>query len=83
VAPHLLHYSDVENAYDHPERVGRLAGLVDERRHDRTLVFGTGDDTSPGVLPLVTSGSRPRSTSTWCWAATPTANSSSGSTARS
>ncbi|WP_435193865.1 bifunctional metallophosphatase/5'-nucleotidase [Natronomonas sp. EA1] len=52
----LLHYSDVENAYDDPERLGRLAGLIDARRDDDTLVFGTGDNTSPGVLPLVTRG---------------------------
>ncbi|WP_255149188.1 bifunctional metallophosphatase/5'-nucleotidase [Halorarius halobius] len=52
----LLHYSDVENAYDDPDRLGRLAGTIDARRDADTLVFGTGDNTSPGVLPLLTRG---------------------------
>ncbi|WP_101294062.1 bifunctional metallophosphatase/5'-nucleotidase [Halegenticoccus soli] len=52
----LLHYSDVENAYDDPERIGRLAGLVGARRDDRTLVVGTGDNTAPGVLALLSEG---------------------------
>ena len=52
----LLHYSDIENAYDDPERLGRLAGTLAARRDDATLVFGTGDNTSPGILPLVTRG---------------------------
>ena len=52
----LLHYSDIENAYDDPERIGRLAGSVDAVRDPDTLVFGTGDNTSPGILPLVTRG---------------------------
>jgi 2',3'-cyclic-nucleotide 2'-phosphodiesterase (5'-nucleotidase family) len=52
----FLHYSDIENAYDDPERIGRLAGSVDAVRDPDTLVFGTGDNTSPGILPLVTRG---------------------------
>ncbi len=52
----LLHYSDIENAYDTPDRLGRLAGTIMARRSDDTLVFGTGDNTAPGVLPLVTRG---------------------------
>jgi 2',3'-cyclic-nucleotide 2'-phosphodiesterase (5'-nucleotidase family) len=52
----LLHYSDIENAYDDPERLGRLAGTIAARRDDDTLVFGTGDNTSPGILPLLTRG---------------------------
>ncbi|RNJ26764.1 bifunctional metallophosphatase/5'-nucleotidase [Halosegnis longus] len=52
----LLHYSDIENAYDDPARLARLAGTIDARRDADTLVFGTGDNTSPGVLPLVTKG---------------------------
>lgn len=52
----LLHYSDIENAYDEPDRLGRLAGTIADRRDETTLVFGTGDNTSPGILPLVTKG---------------------------
>ncbi|GGL52993.1 bifunctional metallophosphatase/5'-nucleotidase [Halocalculus aciditolerans] len=52
----VLHYSDVENAYDDPGRIGRLAGLIDDRRAADTLVVGTGDNTAPGVLSLVTEG---------------------------
>ncbi|WP_435333217.1 bifunctional metallophosphatase/5'-nucleotidase [Haloarchaeobius sp. TZWWS8] len=56
MSPRLLHYSDVENAYDDPERIGRLAGTIRERTGDDALVIGTGDDTAPGVLALVTEG---------------------------
>jgi len=52
----LLHYSDIENAHDDPERVARLAGLIDELRGADALVCGTGDNVAPGVLPLVTRG---------------------------
>ncbi|MFB6112448.1 MAG: bifunctional UDP-sugar hydrolase/5'-nucleotidase [Halobacteriaceae archaeon] len=52
----VLHYSDIEAAYDTPERVGRLAGLIEELRDGATLVLGTGDTTSPGVLSLATEG---------------------------
>ena len=56
MTPRLLHYSDVENAYDDPERIGRLAGLIADLRADDALVLGTGDNTSPGVLALTTRG---------------------------
>jgi 2',3'-cyclic-nucleotide 2'-phosphodiesterase (5'-nucleotidase family) len=56
MSPRLLHYSDVENAYDDPERIARLAGLIRREREDGTLVCGTGDNTSPGVLSLFTEG---------------------------
>jgi 2',3'-cyclic-nucleotide 2'-phosphodiesterase (5'-nucleotidase family) len=52
----LLHYSDIENAHDDPQRVGRLAALVDSLRGDDAFVCGTGDNIAPGVLPLVTRG---------------------------
>lgn len=52
----LLHYSDIENAYDNPSRIGRLAATIAARRDDRTLVVGTGDNTAPGVLALETEG---------------------------
>ncbi|WP_254545051.1 bifunctional metallophosphatase/5'-nucleotidase [Halomarina pelagica] len=56
MSPRLLHYSDIEGVYDVPERLARLAGAVRERRGDDSLVVGTGDDTAPGVLPLVRKG---------------------------
>jgi len=56
MSPRLLHYSDLENAYDTPERIGRVAGLLAARRGPNTLVAGSGDNTSPGVLSLVTEG---------------------------
>jgi 2',3'-cyclic-nucleotide 2'-phosphodiesterase (5'-nucleotidase family) len=56
MAPRLLHYSDVENVYDTPERVGRLAGLLRELRDEDAILAGTGDNTSPGVLALVEDG---------------------------
>jgi 2',3'-cyclic-nucleotide 2'-phosphodiesterase (5'-nucleotidase family) len=56
VSPRLLHYSDVENAYDDPERVGRLAGTLLARDGPDALTCGTGDDTAPGVLALRTEG---------------------------
>ncbi|QLH83483.1 bifunctional metallophosphatase/5'-nucleotidase [Halosimplex pelagicum] len=56
MSPRLLHYSDVENAYDTPERVARVAGLLADRRGPDALVAGSGDDTGPGVLSLVTDG---------------------------
>lgn len=52
----LLQYADLERAYDDPERIGRLAGLVETLRDDETVVCGSGDNTGPGVLSLVTHG---------------------------
>ncbi|MFC5366242.1 bifunctional metallophosphatase/5'-nucleotidase [Salinirubrum litoreum] len=54
--PRLLHYSDIENVYDDPDRVSRLAGLIATLDGDDTLVTGTGDNTAPGVLSLVERG---------------------------
>jgi len=56
VSLRLLHYSDLENGYDDPVRMGRLAGLVTDRRSPGTVVVGTGDNTAPGVLSMVTEG---------------------------
>jgi 2',3'-cyclic-nucleotide 2'-phosphodiesterase (5'-nucleotidase family) len=56
MGPRLLHYSDLESAFDDPERIGRLAGTIDALRDDETLVVGTGDNTAPGVLALFTEG---------------------------
>ncbi len=52
----VLHYSDIENVYDHPERAARLAGCLRERGGDDALVVGTGDNTAPGVLALIERG---------------------------
>jgi 2',3'-cyclic-nucleotide 2'-phosphodiesterase (5'-nucleotidase family) len=54
----LLHYSDLENVYDRPERAGRLAACIDAERDDETVVVGTGDDVGPGVLPMVEEGAQ-------------------------
>ena len=58
MAPRLVHYSDVENVYDTPERAGRLAGLLCELGGDDALLAGSGDNTSPGVLALVEEGAQ-------------------------
>lgn len=59
VSLRLLHYSDLENAYDDPERASRIAGLARRLRADdgsAPIVVGSGDNTAPGVLSLVTEG---------------------------
>jgi 2',3'-cyclic-nucleotide 2'-phosphodiesterase (5'-nucleotidase family) len=56
MAGRLLHYSDVENAHDRPARIARLAGCIDALDGADVLVVGTGDNTAPGVLSLVTEG---------------------------
>lgn len=56
--PRLLCFSDLENAYDHPARMGRLAGLIDDRRDEQTLVLGSGDDTALGALGLLSDAGR-------------------------
>lgn len=56
MAPRILQYSDIENAYDTPDRIGRLAGVIADLRDPDTLVVGTGDNTAPGVLALVSEG---------------------------
>ncbi|WP_324757881.1 bifunctional metallophosphatase/5'-nucleotidase [Haloarcula sp. GH36] len=56
MSPRLVHYSDVENAHDDPERLARLAGTLNALDGPGALVVGTGDNTGPGVLSLVTDG---------------------------
>lgn len=53
----ICHYSDLENAVDDPERVGRVAALLDRLR-DRgpTLVVDGGDVLGPSLLGLETDG---------------------------
>ncbi|PSP91955.1 bifunctional metallophosphatase/5'-nucleotidase [Halobacteriales archaeon QS_4_66_20] len=52
----LLQYADIETAYDTPEQIGRLAGLINQLRNEATIVCGSGDNIGPGVLSLVTHG---------------------------
>ena len=52
MGPRILHYSDLENAFDRPERIGRLAGTVEGHRDDEALVVGTGDELAPGALAI-------------------------------
>ena len=52
----ILHYSDLETALDDPEQCARLAGAIDARRGEDTLVVGSGDNTAPGALSLATRG---------------------------
>lgn len=56
MATRLLQYSDLENIYDSPERVGRLVGTIEAHRDDDTLVVGSGDNVAPSVLGLVENG---------------------------
>ena len=58
MTPRVLHYSDLEGVYDRPTRLARLAGRIADLRDERTLVCGSGDDTAPGVLSLVSRGSQ-------------------------
>lgn len=52
----LLHYADIENVYDTPDRAGKLAGLISTLDGPDALVVGSGDNISPGVLPLISRG---------------------------
>ncbi len=52
----VLHYADIENAHDDPERIARLAGLITQKRDADAVVCGSGDNIAPGVLPLMTRG---------------------------
>ncbi|WP_435075441.1 bifunctional metallophosphatase/5'-nucleotidase [Halorubrum sp. HHNYT27] len=52
----LVHYSDIENVFDAPERAARLAGRIRELSGPDAAVVATGDTTAPGVLSLVASG---------------------------
>jgi 2',3'-cyclic-nucleotide 2'-phosphodiesterase (5'-nucleotidase family) len=49
----LYCFDDLENAYDYPEHVGRLAGLLREARADGAFLLGAGDDTALGTLPIL------------------------------
>ncbi len=45
--PTLLHYSDVENAFDRPERIARLASAL--QSPPDAVVVGSGDELA-GVI---------------------------------
>jgi len=52
----LVHYSDIENVFDAPERAARLAGRIRALDGPDATVVATGDTTAPGVLSLVAQG---------------------------
>ncbi|TKX55421.1 bifunctional metallophosphatase/5'-nucleotidase [Halorubrum sp. SP3] len=52
----LVHYSDIENVFDAPERAARLAGRIRALSGPDAVVVATGDTTAPGVLSLVATG---------------------------
>lgn len=52
----LVHYSDLEIAYDDPAAVGRLVTAIAAERTADTVVIGTGDNTAPGALALARDG---------------------------
>ncbi len=52
----LVHYSDIENVFDSPERAARLAGRIRALAGPDAAVVATGDTTAPGVLSLVATG---------------------------
>lgn len=49
----LLTFADLESVYDSPEKVGRLAGLIANRRDQSTVVAGVGDNTALGTLAVM------------------------------
>jgi len=56
MAVRLLHYSDLETALDDPDQCGALAGAIQARRDEQSLVVGSGDNTAPSALSLATEG---------------------------
>jgi len=56
MAVRLLQYADLETALDDPEQCGALAGAIADRRDERTVVVGSGDNTAPAALSLATDG---------------------------
>ncbi|MFC4989542.1 5'-nucleotidase C-terminal domain-containing protein [Saliphagus infecundisoli] len=54
----LLGYSDLESAFDDPDRIGAFAGRIAAVRDETTLVVGAGDDTALGTLALLTDEGR-------------------------
>jgi 2',3'-cyclic-nucleotide 2'-phosphodiesterase (5'-nucleotidase family) len=56
MAVRLFHYSDLETALDDPEQCGALAGAIQARQDEQSLVVGSGDNTAPSALSLATEG---------------------------
>lgn len=52
----ILNYSDLELALDEPTKIAKLSGLIGNLRDEQTIICGSGDNTAPGVLSLVTNG---------------------------
>jgi 2',3'-cyclic-nucleotide 2'-phosphodiesterase (5'-nucleotidase family) len=49
----LYCFDDLENVYDRPERVGRLAELLTHAKSNGSFVLGAGDNTALGALALL------------------------------
>lgn len=56
MSAHVLYYADIEGAYDEPTTLAKLAGRIESLRTTDTVVGGAGDNTGPGVLPLLEEG---------------------------
>lgn len=52
----ILHYSDLENAFDSPERLGRLVSALRSESTPESIIIGTGDELAPSVLSLTHRG---------------------------
>lgn len=59
MAVRILHYSDLETAFDTPDRISRLAGLIQSRTTPNTIIIDTGDTLAPSLLSLETAGHHP------------------------
>lgn len=57
-SPQLLAINDVETAFDDPDRLSRLAGAIQARTDDSTLLLDAGDSTALGALAFVTDRGR-------------------------
>ncbi len=52
----ILHYADLEDTFDDPGRIGKVAGLINTLRGEKTVVVGAGDNIAPSGLALLTDG---------------------------
>ncbi|WP_143420435.1 5'-nucleotidase C-terminal domain-containing protein [Halorubrum vacuolatum] len=51
-----MFYSDIEDGYDDPDRIGRFCGLAQVLSDEETLVIGGGDSIGPSLLSTQTAG---------------------------